>query len=202
MSYKISDIILALLGAPLLIMHLIIYFIMPERELLKQDISHRRHLSGIKSRSTLIYLIQLLILKPEFRYQFNLRAGRLRHFILFCKGNDNCEIQGAAIGPGFVLLHGLGCVVNPNSIIGENCIMLHGVTIGDSNGANPIIGDNVTIGAGAIIIGGIKIGNNVKIGAGAIVVNDVPDNATVICDKAKIIVRNNSNESEESPIYK
>ena len=51
----------------------------------------------------------------------------------------------------------------------------------------PIIGDNVYIGAGAIIIGKVHIGNNVKIGAGAIVVTDVPDNATAVCEKARII---------------
>lgn len=54
----------------------------------------------------------------------------------------------------------------------------------------PTIGDNVYIGAGAILIGGIKIGNNVKIGAGAIVVNDIPDNATVVCEKARVIIKN------------
>lgn len=53
----------------------------------------------------------------------------------------------------------------------------------------PVIGDNVTIGAGAIVLGGIKVGNNVNIGAGAIVLDDVPDNSTVVCQKARVICR-------------
>lgn len=52
---------------------------------------------------------------------------------------------------------------------------------------SPVIGDNVTIGAGAIILGGVRIGNNVNIGAGAIVVDDVPDNTTVVCEKARVV---------------
>ena len=63
------------------------------------------------------------------------------------------------------------------------CIMLQW---GGKNGA-PIIGNNVSIGAGAIIIGGIRIGNNVKIGAGAVVVDDVPDNSVVVGEKARVI---------------
>ena len=51
----------------------------------------------------------------------------------------------------------------------------------------PVIGDDVTIGAGAIIMGGIKVGNHVDIGAGAIVIDDVPDHSTVVCPKGRII---------------
>lgn len=57
---------------------------------------------------------------------------------------------------------------------------------GGRNGT-PTIGDNVYIGAGAIIIGGITVGDNVKIGAGATVVSDIPANCTVVCHKARII---------------
>lgn len=60
-------------------------------------------------------------------------------------------------------------------------------------GGSPIIGNNVFIGAGATIIGNIRIGNNVKIGAGAIVVSDVPDNSTVVCEKARIIEHSKQN---------
>ena len=58
--------------------------------------------------------------------------------------------------------------------------------MGGKNGA-PQIGDNVLIGANATIIGGITIGNNVKIGAGAIVIDNIPDNCTVVSERAKII---------------
>lgn len=65
--------------------------------------------------------------------------------------------------------------------------MYHCVTIGVERTGVPVIGDNVTIGAGAIILGGVRIGNNVNIGAGAIVVDDVPDNTTVVCEKARVV---------------
>lgn len=86
--------------------------------------------------------------------------------------------------------HGLyGIIVSHNAVIGENVTIYHQVTIGEGAGGAPIIGDNVLIGAGAKIIGGITIGNNVKIGAGCVVVDDVPDNATVVMQKARVIYR-------------
>lgn len=85
--------------------------------------------------------------------------------------------------------HGLyGIVVSHNAVIGSNCTIYHQVTIGEGNGGAPIIGDNVLIGAGAKVIGQIKIGNNVKIGAGCVVTDNVPDNATVVSQKARIIL--------------
>lgn len=88
------------------------------------------------------------------------------------------------------LPHGLnGIIVSNDSIIGKKCQLYHQVTIGGGNGGSPIIGDNVLIGAGAKIIGPIKIGNNVKIGAGCIVSVDIPDNATVVMPKPRIIVK-------------
>lgn len=86
-----------------------------------------------------------------------------------------------------------GCFLSMNCKIGKNCVIMHHVTIGSNNvtkgtkGGAPVIGDNVFIGAGAKIIGDIKIGNNVKIGAGCIVVTDIPDNSTVVLGKARII---------------
>ena len=77
------------------------------------------------------------------------------------------------IGEGFVLMHGIGTVFNAASVIGKNCTVLHNVTIGAGRGGAPTLGDNVYVGAGALIIGGVKIGDNVKLGAGAIVVEDM-----------------------------
>ena len=76
-----------------------------------------------------------------------------------------------------------GIVINSNTQIGKNATIFQQVTIGvadiDSQKA-PIIGNNVLIGAGAKILGNIKIGNNVKIGANAVVTKNVPDNCTVV----------------------
>ena len=90
------------------------------------------------------------------------------------------------------LPHGLnGIIVSPYAKIGANAYIYHQVTIGDDGKGYlnvPSIGDNVIIGAGAKVIGKIKIGNNVKIGSGAIVVEDVPDGATVVGPRARIIL--------------
>lgn len=84
--------------------------------------------------------------------------------------------------------HGIyGIIISHNATIGRNCTIYHQVTIGEGPGGAPFIGDNVLIGAGAKIIGGIRVGNNVKIGAGCVVVEDIPDNATVVMPKARII---------------
>lgn len=88
------------------------------------------------------------------------------------------------------LPHGLnGIIVSHNAVIGKNCTIFHQVTIGEGKGGAPLIGDNVLIGAGAKVVGGIRIGNNVKIGAGCVVAKDVPDGATVVCADAKVIIK-------------
>lgn len=96
---------------------------------------------------------------------------------------ETCEI-----GPGLELPHSLSIVVHYNTKIGRNCTIHQFVTIsGDGNGNAPIIGNNCFIGAGAVLIGNIKIGNNVTIGANAVVIKDIPDNATVGGVPAKIL---------------
>lgn len=118
-----------------------------------------------------------------------MRVGFASHFLNVILPQEKSIQLTKCIGKGFCLVHAYSTIINAAVKIGDNCTILHSITIGAGKGGVPVIGNNVYIGAGAIIIGGVKVGNNVKIGAGAIVVNDVPDNATVICEKAKIIVR-------------
>lgn len=93
------------------------------------------------------------------------------------------------------LPHGLnGIIVSHNAVIGKNCTIFHQVTIGEGKGGAPVIGDNVLIGAGAKVIGGIRIGNNVKIGAGCVVAKDVPDGATVVMGDIKLIMKESGAE--------
>ena len=75
------------------------------------------------------------------------------------------------------------------AVIGKNCTILHQVTIGGGNGGAPVIGDNVEIGAGAMLVGGIHIGNNVRIGANCVVAEDIPDNCTVVMPHPRILSR-------------
>ena len=91
--------------------------------------------------------------------------------------------------------HPIGIVINKNAKIGKNCTIFQNVTIGDKmTGTDkeryPVIGDNVTIYANSVIIGGIKIGDNAIIGAGAVVVKDVSPNAVVAGNPAVILKLN------------
>ena len=89
------------------------------------------------------------------------------------------------IGPGLCILHFGPTIVHPDTIAGYNLTILPGVTIGEANNGTPILGDNVAVGTGAIIIGAIRIGNNVNIGAGSVVTRDLPDNCTAVGVPAK-----------------
>ena len=99
---------------------------------------------------------------------------------------------GAKIGEGLFIDHGNGVVIGETAEIGRNCTIYHQVTLGGTGTTkhkkrHPTVGDNVLIGAGAKILGPVKIGNNSLVGAGSVVLNDVPDNCTVTGMKARII---------------
>ena len=95
------------------------------------------------------------------------------------------------IGRGFYIGHFGGIVVNADVVIGTNCNLNHGVTIGVTYGGkypgSPVIGNNVYIGPGSFIIGGIEIGNNVAIGANTVVNKSLPDNAVVVGPSGEIV---------------
>jgi len=100
---------------------------------------------------------------------------------------------GAKIGKGFFIDHASGVVIGETAEIGDDVSIFQGVTLGGvsmSKGKrHPTLGNNVTVGAGAAILGAITIGDNVKIGAGSVVVKDVPPNSTVVGIPAKIVHR-------------
>jgi serine O-acetyltransferase len=108
--------------------------------------------------------------------------NRLNGF--FC----NCYIgRGAEFGPGFVLVHADGVVINRLVRGGANIYVEHQVTIGADRGASPTLGNDVFIGAGAKIIGPVSIGDGARIGANAVVVKDVPPYATVVGVPARVV---------------
>lgn len=100
---------------------------------------------------------------------------------------------GAQIGKGLFIDHGMGVVIGETTIIGDNCLLYQGVTLGgtgkDKGKRHPTLGDNVMVGAGAKVLGPIRIGNNVKIAANAVVLKDIPDNCTAVGVPARIARR-------------
>ena len=102
----------------------------------------------------------------------------------------SCDLPvGLRLGKGVILKHnGLGVVIHPKAIVGENTQIYQNVSIaGRNNRGTPVIGNNVFIGAGACVLGGIKIGNNVSIGANAVVLDDIPDNSVVVGIPGKVV---------------
>lgn len=104
------------------------------------------------------------------------------------------EIALNVFGPGLVIVHPNGIVVSDRASIGKNCRIHAGVNIGAHRGAAPKIGDNVYLGPGAKIVGGVVVGDGAVIGANAVVVKDVPPGVTVGGVPAKIISNKDSGE--------
>ena len=91
---------------------------------------------------------------------------------------------GATIGRKFFIDHGMGVVIGETAEIGNNCLLYQGVVLGgtspEKKKRHPTLGDNVVVGAGATLLGAIKVGDNARIGAGSVVLSDVPPGATVV----------------------
>ncbi len=100
---------------------------------------------------------------------------------------------GAQIGKGFFIDHGNGVVIGETTIIGDNVTVYQGVTLGgtgkDTGKRHPTIGNNVTIGAGAKVLGPFTVGDNSKIGASAVVLKEVPPNCTVVGNPGRVVRR-------------
>ena len=154
----------------------------------------------ISENQGVLDFLKLLIFNEGFTYIFWLRTckylksnkilklffyffakGMLRHY----KHKFGIDIPFTAeIGKGFYIGHFGQIIVNQNCVIGNNCNISQGVTLGQTNrgkrAGSPTIGNNVYIGPGAKIIGGINIGDNVAIGANCVVTKDAPENAVVV----------------------
>lgn len=98
---------------------------------------------------------------------------------------------GAKIGKNFFIDHGMGVVIGETTIIGDNVLIYQGVTLGgtgkDTGKRHPTVGNNVTVGAGAKVLGNITIGDYTNIGAGSVVVDDVPEHSTVVGIPGRIV---------------
>ena len=148
--------------------------------------------------------LEVLLLYPCIHVEI---AHRLSHFLYkhkwfflarlisqIARFFTGIEIHsGATIGKGLCIDHGMGVVIGETAEIGDDVLIYHGVTLGgtgkDKGKRHPTIGNGVVIGAGAKVLGPIKVGNNAKIGANAVVVKDVPEGATAVGIPAKNIIR-------------
>jgi serine O-acetyltransferase len=101
---------------------------------------------------------------------------------------------GATLGPGLFIDHGMGVVIGETAVVGEDVTLYHGVTLGGTTlekgtTRHPTIGDRVTIGAGAKVLGAIDVGHDSRIGANAVVVRSVPPNAVVVGVPGQVVAR-------------
>lgn len=120
------------------------------------------------------------------------------------RGLTGIEIHpGATIGTGFFIDHGMGVVIGETAIVGENVTIYHGVTLGgtslEKGKRHPTIGDRVTIGAGAKVLGNIEIGADSRVGANAVVVKSVPENSVVVGVPGQIVKRSQPHKATDAP---
>ncbi len=148
--------------------------------------------------------VEILLTYPTLRA---IRAYRLAHWFYVRKyytiariisqharNKTGIEIHpGATIGKGLFIDHGMGVVIGETAIIGDNCLLYQGVTLGgtgkDKGKRHPTLGNNVLVGAGAKVLGPFTVGNNVKIAANAVVLNAIPDDCTAVGVPARIVRR-------------
>lgn len=108
---------------------------------------------------------------------------------------------GAKIGRRFFIDHGMGVVIGETAVIGDDCTLYHGVTLGGTSWnkgkRHPTLHNGVVVGAGAKVLGPIEIGEGARIGSNSVVVKAVPEGATVVGIPGHIIDRNKSQVTKE-----
>ena len=124
-----------------------------------------------------------------YKHKMKFTARLISQFARFMTG---VEIHpGAQIGRGLLIDHGSGGVSGETAIVGDNCTIYQGVTLGgtgkDVGKRHPTIGNNVMIGSGAKVLGPFTVGDNSKIAAGAVVLNEIPENSTAVGVPARVI---------------
>jgi serine O-acetyltransferase len=139
--------------------------------------------------------VHALFLHRITHFLYNLKIPVIPYLIAyFSRALTSIEIHPAVkIGKNLFIDHGCGIVIGETAVIGDNVTLYHGVTLGGYNyepiKRHPTLGNNVLIGAGAKILGNIKIGDNVKVGAGSVVINDLAEEKTVVAQTAKEIAK-------------
>ncbi len=123
-----------------------------------------------------------------------------------CVRRTGIEIHpGATIGRRLFIDHGTGVVIGETTVIGDDCTLYQGVTLGgtgkDKGKRHPTLGNGVMVGSGAKVLGPITIGNEVRIAAGAVVLDDIPDSATAVGVPARVVRLNGVRVSDLDQIH-
>ena len=177
----------------------------------------RHDIQGIKERDpAATSLFEVLTLYSGLHAVMAYRVAHFlhdNHFILsaralsqFTKFLTGIEIHpGATIGRGLFIDHGSGVVIGETTIIGENCTIYQGVTLGgtgkQTGKRHPTLGDGVMVGAGAKVLGPVVIGSNTKIAAGAVVLSNIPENSTAVGIPARVVKQNNVKVSDLDQVH-
>lgn len=149
--------------------------------------------------------LEIMLLYPGFKAVRSYRKAHwfYKHKMFFaaraisqkCVKKTNIEIHpGAQIGKRFFIDHGTGVVIGETTIIGDDCTIYQGVTLGgtgkDHGKRHPTLGNNVLVGCGAKVLGPLVIGDNSNVAAGAVVLNEIPANSTAVGVPAMVVKQN------------
>ena len=173
----------------------------------------REEIELIRERDAAIHSSWEVFLYPSFKVMLHYRlAHKLylkKHYFLArwisqrAVRKTGIEIHpGAQIGKGLFIDHGNGVIIVETTIIGDNCTLYQGVTLGgtgkEQGKRHPTLGNNVMVSAGAKVLGSFTIGDNSKIGAGSVVLSEVPPNSTVVGVPGRVVKRNNMAYPQET----
>ncbi|MEA5626747.1 serine acetyltransferase [Nostoc sp. UHCC 0251] len=199
---KFAQAIRQILSAPMLIL----FIFSKNKEVIILDVRQwiKKADNMKESSPDWVNLIYLLSIYPEFRniYYYRIKQDDPIGFVLIqifkilYKQCPSLFIESDNIGSGLFLKHGFSTIISAESI-GENCSVSQQVTVGYNTKGRPIIGNNVSIGAGAKVIGKVTIDDNVKVGANAVVVKNVPKNCVVVGVPAYIVRRDGIKVKEQ-----
>jgi serine O-acetyltransferase len=190
--------IVTALSALRLLPHILLFYFASERETIRADVQRWGQVFGFDADESLLWqFLWLLTMYPEYRNLFYYRTKRAgRPFYFLAPPMDTLFLPAHAIGPGLFLQHGFASVLLAKRI-GANCWINQQVTIGsDHRSGAPVLEDNVTVNAGAKIIGNVTVGANSIVGANAVVVKNVPPNCTVVGVPARIVRRDGKRVDE------
>ena len=160
------------------------------------------------ARSTLEVLLAYPGLHAVWMHRFSHRLWRWHLKLLarlvsqLARWLTGIEIHpGARIGNRFFIDHGMGVVIGETAVIGDDCTIYHGVTLGGTTWSkgkrHPTLGNGVVVGAGAKILCPITIGANARVGSNSVVVKDVPDGATVVGIPGRVVAAKDAEKSQK-----